>query len=278
MRRRLNQHETVRVAGLEFDSDLLTFLIDLFKRRDNVEKLDIRGDSRIRSLTTQITITIISGREIKLRALSLTNELLVLLLSLVRPHYDVKEMNISGTQIGLTACEAVSTVLQDPSCNLVWLYLETPPIDDECANVFAGALRNNEKLEQLRFGQYHNLGRNVYNAFADALCDPTGINTIISSNHTLKVLGGDMIPNVKIQRHLAFNNGSNDKKEVAIHKVLRYYRRFDMSSFFEWELKFLPIAVNWMDSAGANLDLHKFDVIYQFLQAMAEFLASAAGQ
>ncbi len=252
-----------------FDCDLVTNMIDLAKGLDNIEELKMR-DEHIYSMSM-----IISGREIKLYARQLSNELLASLLSTARPHYDLKELDIAGGPFGLAGCETVSTLLQDQTCNVVCLHLNDIPINEECAILFANALKNNRTLEQFRFERHEQrfMGRISYNAFANALCDPTSINTIQASNHALKVLGHEMIPNIKIQRHLAFNNRSVDKKEVAIYKILRYHKRFDVSSLFEWELKFLPIAVNWFDSAGVNLDLHKIDVIYQFILAMAEFLA-----
>jgi hypothetical protein len=95
-------------------------------------------------------------------------------------------------------------------------------------------------------------------------------------------------------------NLSDDKKEVAIKKVLLHHPHFDMQPFFEWELRVLPIAVAWFERArsmetgvvqsirgvlaatgigSAAISKHRLEAIYQFIRAMPEVFepATAAG-
>ena len=67
-----------------------------------------------------------------------------------------------------------------------------------------------------------------------------------------------------------------------------HHRHFDMQPFFEWELKVLPIAINWFERARsihnneeAGIYKHQLEAIYQFTRAMPEAFepapAAAAG-
>ena len=60
-----------------------------------------------------------------------------------------------------------------------------------------------------------------------------------------------------------------------------------MQPFFEWELKVLPIAINWFERARSidddnevGIGNHKLDSIYQFIRSMPEVFESvpAAGE
>ena len=62
-----------------------------------------------------------------------------------------------------------------------------------------------------------------------------------------------------------------------------------MQPFFQWDLKVLPIAINWFERARsirtgigeASIDKRKLEAIYQFVRAMPEVFepapAAAAG-
>ena len=88
-------------------------------------------------------------------------------------------------------------------------------------------------------------------------------------------------------RALLALNSREDKKQVAIKKILKHHRHFDMQPFFEWDLKVLPIAVNWFERARsidrndeARIGKHKLGAIYQFIRAMPDVFepAPAAGE
>jgi hypothetical protein len=84
------------------------------------------------------------------------------------------------------------------------------------------------------------------------------------------------------------NRSSEDKSQVAIKKILQHHQHFNMQPFLEWELKVLPIAVNWFDRARSIEDIdeavigkQKLGAMYQFIRAMPEVFepaAAAAGE
>ena len=82
-------------------------------------------------------------------------------------------------------------------------------------------------------------------------------------------------------------NSSEDKRDVAIKKILKHHQHFDVQPFFEWDLKILPTAINWFDRArsietndSTGIGKQKLSVIYQFIRAMPEVFepAPAAGE
>ena len=84
---------------------------------------------------------------------------------------------------------------------------------------------------------------------------------------------------------LRMNRSSNDKKQIAMLKVLRFHPRFDMSPFFEWDMKLLPVVSSWFDGARActdtiekNVDKRKLDAIYQFIHTMPEVFEPAPAE
>ena len=91
-----------------------------------------------------------------------------------------------------------------------------------------------------------------------------------------------------VRSSLALNESSEDKKQVAMEKILKHHQHFDMELFFQWDLKVLPIAINWFDRARsvarsienvdeAGIGNHKLGAIYQFIRAMQEIFEPAPG-
>ena len=44
-------------------------------------------------------------------------------------------------------------------------------------------------------------------------------------------------------------NEVDDKKQVAIKKILKHHQYFDMQPFFKWDLKVLPLVIDWFERA-----------------------------
>ena len=74
-------------------------------------------------------------------------------------------------------------------------------------------------------------------------------------------------------------NGREDKKEVAIIKILQHHDGFDMMPFFEWEFKVLPLMINWLERAStipmpenfeSNIGPRKLSSVYQFVRGMPD--------
>ena len=50
-------------------------------------------------------------------------------------------------------------------------------------------------------------------------------------------------------------NREDDKECVAIKKILRYHRDFDLKTLFGWEFKALPYVARWMERVAAYYDI-----------------------
>ena len=103
------------------------------------------------------------------------------------------------------------------------------------------------------------------------LCDTSSVNSTYLSNHTLENITN--LPRTAISL-LVVNRRSDDKKYIAMRKILMYHSHFDMRPFFEWELKCLPVAVNWFDNVPSfprprcEIEMSKLQAIYEFVRDM----------
>jgi len=177
--------------------------------------------------------------------------------------------------------QALATLLKDPTCNLEELTLNGNQILGKRLRSFARALAKNKKLKIL------DLTNNViaaagWDAFSDVLCDTSSINNTYNSNHTLRQLikedtsieNRDTLPG-HIEQFLTLNKQHDDKKKVAAIKIMQYHwRNITMLPFFEWELKCLPVAVNWFDNVPSfprprcEIEMSKLQSIYEFVRDM----------
>ena len=151
---------------------------------------------------------------------------------------------------------------------------------NEGALIFANALARNNKLEILNL---HNneITAEGYSSFSNVLCDTSSVNKTFRSNHTLVSLGDEDMP-ADVESSLELNRSSENKKQVAIKKILQHHQHFDMQPFFNWDLKVLPIAINWFERAHAvdefdeaGIGTRKLGAIYQFVRAMPEVFEPA---
>ena len=116
------------------------------------------------------------------------------------------------------------------------------------------------------------------------LCDSSSVNNTFLSNHTFESLV--YVPSIPadLRSLLALNRSSEDKKQIAIKKILKHHRHFEMQPFFEWDLKVLTIAIKWFERARSIEDAdetvigkNKLGAIYQFIRAMPEVFEPAPG-
>ena len=182
--------------------------------------------------------------------------------------------------------QSVAALLRQPNSNLEVLNVYANNMGDEGALIFANALARNCKLKILKF-RISDISPEGWSHFSKVLCDASSTNNTFLSNHTVErlgFLGNNMISDVASL--LELNRSSEDKKQVSIRKILKHHKHFDMQPFFEWDLKVLPIAINWFERARsvvndeAVIDKQKLDTIYQFIRArmMPEvFVPATAG-
>ena len=147
---------------------------------------------------------------------------------------------------------------------------------------FANALDSNCNLKALNLSG-NGVTAEGWSPFSTILCDASSINITHISNHNLGELGLEEERPARVNCSLALNRSSaENKRRVAIKKILKHHRHLDMQPFFEWDLKVLPIAINWFEGARSIEDTSetgigkaKFGAIYQFIRAMPEIFDPA---
>jgi len=176
-----------------------------------------------------------------------------------------------------------ASILEAPTCSLKTLYILGRNVDDEAVVTLTSALANNHKFKILglrRMGMPTNssITEKSWEALAKLLCDTSSINSTFLSNHTLCSLGGrfSQTGTSSLQKFLLLNKNKN-KKEVAMIKILQHHNEFDMTPFFEWEFKVLPLMIDWFEKASTidmpedyepNIGPRKLSSIYQFVRGM----------
>ena len=155
-------------------------------------------------------------------------------------------------------------------------------IGDEGALIIASALTTNHKLTTLHLYHGNEITAEGWLSFSNILCDTSSVNNTFLSNHTLERLGAPLSIPADLRSLLALNKSSEDKKQVAMKKILKHHHHFDMQPFFEFDLKVLPIAVKWFERAQSieniediRVGRHKLGAIYQFIRAMPEVFEPA---
>ena len=136
------------------------------------------------------------------------------------------------------------------------------------------ATSNNHTLHIFELGNSPSITAVGWQAFSNILCNSTNVNATFLSNHTLQSVGTstDNFTSSLLELYRR-----DDKKEVAMIKMLQCHEDFDMLPFFEWEFKVLPLVVNWLERASGyqmprgfepNIEERKLSTIYQFVRGM----------
>ena len=118
----------------------------------------------------------------------------------------------------------------------------------------------------------------VESAFSKLLCDTSSVNATFLSNHIIEnFIFSLRTVNPSLER-LKEVNQREDKKEVAMIKILLSHNDLDMLPFFEWEFRVLPLIIQWFERASAitrmpsnfqpNIGRRKLSSIYQFVRGM----------
>ena len=187
----------------------------------------------------------------------------------------LQHMYLSSNRITAGACQSLAVLLTNMSSNLEELSLYRNNIGNEGALILSNALTSNRKLKELDL-EGNGITVEGWSSFSKVLCDTSSVNNTFHSNHTLGRLGTPSI-SADLRSLLTLNRSSEDKKEVAIKKIIKHHHHFVMQPFFEWDLKVLPIAINWFETAQSIVNDKeeetgklKLGVIYQFIRAMPE--------
>jgi len=185
--------------------------------------------------------------------------------------------------------QAFAEMFKDPNCKCREISLSGTHFDNAAGIAFAEALVHNCTLDQLFMGYtMRSFTPETWMAFTKLLCNTSSINATYQSNHKLwiEILDGGYTGTL---------NGDN-KKHVAMNKILKHHAHFDMTPFFEWEFKVLPLVIKWFEEAAlcqhdmeaednpnyihpcpdllpeveVNVERSKLSSIYQFVRAMPQ--------
>jgi len=167
----------------------------------------------------------------------------------------------------------LSTLLSVPDSKLTNLSLSEVRVDGNArSQVFANALASNSTLKSLSI-RGDSITREAWVPFAKLLCDTSSVNKTYLSNHTLEglTLGSKrLVPTTNVATSLRYNALSSS--QAAIAKILRYHSHFDVQPFFEWELKVLPIMLEWFAKAADCTNGYEEKIGRMTLDAMYDFI------
>lgn len=198
-------------------------------------------------------------------------------------HLEILRLDYN-TFITAKGWQHLASILEAPNSSLTTLSIQSNFINDEALAFFTNALINNETLVKLNLNgnQVTSKGREP---FIKLLCDTSSVNSTFVSNHTLNSIGSfvvntDQINTIASLLHL---NGKvvDNKKQVAMIKILQHHNEFDMSPFYGWEFKVLPLMIDWFERTlpitsipdigiyfEPNIEPRKLSCIYQFVRDM----------
>ena len=174
----------------------------------------------------------------------------------------------------------LASILASPNSNLITVGMASNNVDDKALAAFASSLVNNRTLRTLNLNRNGRITDEGWNAFSKLLCDTTSVNSTFLSNHTLTVSSSaDSDSNTRASlTPLVELNENEDKKEVAMIKILQHHNDVNMMPFFEWEFKVLPLVINWFERASSitsmpenfepNIGPRNLSSIYQFVRGM----------
>ena len=274
----------------QMGGEQLVDIIDAMSTHPQLEKIELPkmniGRHECTALADLLRVTFSELRTLSLYNNGIDDEGVDALAgALVKCNLSVLDLSYNF-DITARSCQSLASLLENPNSNLEELRLYRNNIGNEGARNFADALASNNKLTTLGLNG-SGITAEGYSSFAKVLCDTSSINNTFLSNHTLESLGGSSNIPADVRSALALNKSSEDKRQVAIKKILKHHRHFDMQPFFEWDLKVLPIAINWFERARAidsnneaQIDKRKLEAIYQFIRAVPEVFepAPAAGE
>jgi len=261
----------------------LVDIITALSMHPNMRRLDFDGScletNGCKALATLLENSITRLQTLDLSSSELNDEGIDALVPALKSCNHLKSLSLSdNTSITTRGWQQVASILKAPNSNLNNLYLTRNNIDEEALTVFANALINNQTFKTISLGSGTpiSIEGEASRAFTKLLCDTTSVNLTYLSNHTLKHVLEERT-GVTLLKPLLILNRRRDKKEVAMIKILKHHNDFDMTPFFEWEFKVLPLMIGWFERASAidmsggfdtNIGPRKLSSIYQFVRGM----------
>ena len=192
---------------------------------------------------------------------------------------NLKKLNLSGnSSITANGLATLSSLLQAEQCTLCNLLLHGIRLGDDGAAVLANGLIGNKSLTTLSVDN-PSITAKGWASFSKLLCDTSSVNDTYLSNHTLEMIGSCHvmrgIPS-DIANILRLNESQN--QGAAICKILRSHPDIDITPLFEFNLKCIPLVVEWFEDAKSYHDevnessevfqCRQLSAVYRFIRGM----------
>ncbi|KAL9183726.1 hypothetical protein ACHAXT_004582 [Thalassiosira profunda] len=271
--------KTVSLTNCEINGEQFADIAVALSMHPNLENLELYGNNIGRNGCKALA-TLLQFSATKLRFLDLDNNGLddvaveALVPALANCEKLVSLDLANNASITDTGWRALAGLLESPNCCLNDLSMRGVHIGDEGVMALVSGLARNQSLQILSFGNtVNNVAGQCRTALSTLLYDTSSVNATFLSNHTLRHISGSMN---EVESLLAINRGGATKKAIGMLKILKHHEDLDMRPFFEWDLKFLPLAIDWLaraeaildDATRRNIPARKLSAIYQFVRGM----------
>ena len=225
---------------------------------------------------------------------SIDEEDIQLLVPLVLRMTSLKVLRLfANRSVSFAGWQALSGILQSPTCVLRELDLDGNNINDDSIVAFASALAQNNTLKQLFLGECYDedgsssITTRGWAAVSLLLCNNSSIMDTYNSNHTLENLTYDYdnasyCPDDLVS--LVILNRNKDKVEVARQKILQTHFSDDDTSnnqeFLDMDLEVMPAAISWIgrptrvDWNGTNVS--GLSLLYNLVRKMPDLIDTSA--
>eukprot|EP00985_Skeletonema_marinoi_P003514 scaffold1505_cov146-Skeletonema_marinoi.AAC.28 len=172
-----------------------------------------------------------------------------------------KILDLDGNEsITITGLSYLSDSIRSDSCRVETLWLQGIIIGDDGMEFLARGLAGNKSVRSLYLSDWITVASAGWLAFSRALCDTSIVNSTYLSNHTIHSIkdedGGETIPR-DISLYLQLNE--EHPQHAARCKILMSHPHLNMEPLLHWGLKFLPLAVAWIERSKPCTSLTIYD-------------------
>ena len=276
--------KTLDLSGNSINDEGLQALAVGLSRHPALERLDLSrneiGSDGLRALaTTEIS----SLRLLNLSRNAINDGALTVVAEGVENFVSLEALNLSyNNMITSSGVAALTPIFRRESCSLKEMNLNPTMIEDSEAIAFAEALAGNQSLTKLLFN-CRNLTASGWSAFSTLLWDTSSVNNIYLSNHTLEVIGGRYDSGIPSSLRQFLKLNRQNRFDVPICKILMSSLNTDMTPFFQWKLKLLPLVLAWFERAPSRVNLpdsivnfkrRELSALYQFIRGLPLLAAS----
>eukprot|EP00984_Skeletonema_dohrnii_P018038 scaffold8338_cov72-Skeletonema_dohrnii-CCMP3373.AAC.2 len=175
-----------------------------------------------------------------------------------------KTLDLDGNEsITRTGLSYLSSAIRSDSCHVKTLYLQGIPIGDEGMEALAQGLVGNQSLTSLYLSDLHDdvsITSAGWVVFSRALCDTSSVNSTYLSNHTIhNICIEDDEETIPRDIFLYLQLNEEHPQHAARCKILMKHPHLNMEPLLHWGLKYLPLAVAWIEGSKPCTALTIYD-------------------